>query len=201
MFDNKISELVWTHFHTQHSTKRKKANKTMPGFLIHLKKQRAMSKDPWIHITDEMIRNVGYSNKGRKSRDRCSLFRLLKKDFIKNEEYRNKKVGTFHKYILEITLSAYERPLQRTCRLRVASKLDAPCFLYILHNPVFEFYGPNVYKVGFSYDPSRHKNDCSAMLLEESTIVYQKEVPLRNNIELKRHVSSLIVHLMLLKRL
>ena len=206
MFDNKISELVWTHFHTHYMTKGKKANKTMPGFLIHQKKQRAMAKteamseagtkaiaeektedlfttgpkDPWIHITDEMIRNVGYSNKGSKSKDRFSLFRLLKKDFIKNEEYRIKNFGTFQKYILEMTQSAYERLLQRTCRLRVASKHNAPCFLYILHNPVFEHYGPNVYKVGYSCDPSRRKNDGAAMLLYESTIVYQKEVPSRD---------------------
>ena len=79
-----------------------------------------------------------------------------------------------------MTQSAYERLLQRTCRLRVDSKPDAPCFLYILHNPVFQFYGPNVYKVGYSCDPSRRKNDGGAMLLHESTIVYQKEVPLRD---------------------
>ena len=114
MFDNKISELVWTHFHTHYRTKGEKANKTMPVFLIHQKKQRAMAKteamaeagtkamaeektedlfttgpkDAWIHITDEMIRNVGYNNKGHRSKDRCNLFHLLKKDFIKNEEYR-----------------------------------------------------------------------------------------------------------------
>ena len=206
MFDNKISELVWTHFHTQHSNKGEKANKTMPGFLIHQKKQGAMAKTeamaeagtkamaeektedlfttgtkgPWIHITDEMIRNVGYSNKGRKSKDRCNLFGQLKKHFKKNVEYRITCVGTFHKYMLEMTQSAYERLLQRTCRLRVASKHNAPCFLYILHNPVFEHYGPNVYKVGYSCDPSRRKNDGAAMLLDESTIVYQKEVPSRD---------------------
>ena len=110
----------------------------------------------------------------------CNLFGQLKKHLKKNVEYRITCVGTFHKYMLEMTQSAYERLLQRTCRLRVASKHTAPCFLYILHNPVFEHYGPNVYKVGYSCDPSRRKNDGAAMLLDESAIVYQKEVPSRD---------------------
>jgi hypothetical protein len=183
----------------------------MPGFLIHLKKQRAMAKteamaeagtkamaeektedllstgpkDPWIHITDEMIRNVGYrSSTGNKSHHRSHLFQHLKKTFIKNKDYRVSSIqttstgrGGHNKKKLEMTQSAYQKLLQSTYKLRDTGKPNAPCFLYILHNPVFQYYGPNVYKVGFSCDPSRHKNDGSAMLLDESTILYQKQVP------------------------
>ena len=79
-----------------------------------------------------------------------------------------------------MTQSAYQKLLQGTYKLRVTAKPNTPCYLYVLHNPAFQYYGPHVYKVGFSCDPSRRKNDGGAMLLEESVIVYQKEVPSRN---------------------
>ena len=158
-------------------------------YLIHWKKQRAMEhtaptdssttahQDQWIHITDEMIVDVGYSDKAHRGKNRCNLFGQLKRHFIKDEDYRIKHVGTHHKYKLEMTQSAYEKLLRRTDRLRDTAKPNVPCFLYVLHNPVFTYYGPNVFKIGFSSDPSRCKNDGASMLLEESTIVYQKEVP------------------------
>ena len=76
-----------------------------------------------------------------------------------------------------MTQSAYQKLLRCTHRLRETTKANGSCFLYILHNPAFLLYGPNVYKVGFSRDPSRRKKDEKSMFLDESTIMYQKEVP------------------------
>ena len=78
------------------------------GFLIHWKKQRAMTKtesiveekdeakdvsttgpkNHWIHITDEMIVNVGYKNNSEKqTNSRTHMFAYLKTHFIKDKDY------------------------------------------------------------------------------------------------------------------
>lgn len=45
-------------------------------------------------------------------------------------------------------------------------------YIYVLHNPAFEMYGDNVYKIGCSLDPRKRKKDFSTMYVSASTIVY-----------------------------
>ena len=83
-----------THYHTQLFE-----NQSMV-YLIHWKKQRAMEltaptdssttahQDQWIHITDEMIVDVGYKSSTRnKSNNRSQLFHQLKKRYIKDKAF------------------------------------------------------------------------------------------------------------------
>ena len=49
-----------------------------------------------------------------------------------------------------------------------------------MHNPMYLHYGPNVYKVGYSDDVKRRQSDFKTGYLEDSTIVYYKEVSSRN---------------------
>ena len=129
----------------------------------------------WIHVTDEMIEKVGFTKNK-------SLYRNLNKNFIKNQDYTFKrtkhslKCGA-HKYKLKMTQSAYDELLRLTYKLWASKKTTGPGFVYILHNPMFQYYGPNIYKVGYSCDTMRRKTDDSTMLLEDSVILYQREVP------------------------
>ena len=130
-----------------------------------------------------MIVNVGYKNNLEKqTNSRTHMFVYVKKHFIEYKDYkltsiRGKGKGGYNKKVLKMTQSAYQKLLRCTHRLRETTKANGSCFLYILHNPAFLLYGPNVYKVGFSRDPSRRKKDEKSMFLDESTIMYQKEVP------------------------
>ena len=129
----------------------------------------------WIHVTDEMIEQIGFT-------EHKNLYRNLKKNFIKTQDYTLKIIRYRHsirfcKYRLDMTQTAYDELLRLTHKLRTSKKRTGPGFVYILHNPVFQYYGPNVYKVGYSCDTMRRKSDGSSMLLEDSVILYQREVP------------------------
>ena len=137
-------------------------------------KQTEESTKPWVLLTDEMIEQVGYkSSKCNKSLNRCSLFRYIKIHFKLEEDYRITQIraerhgrgGAQYKNILEMTQTAYDELLIRTHSIRLP-KTSGLCFLYVMHNPMFLYYGPNVYKVGFSRDPSRRKNDDSTFFLK-----------------------------------
>ena len=129
----------------------------------------------WIHVTDKMMKKIGFGKNQ-------SLYKHIKKNFIKTQDYTLKIIRYRHsiqfcKYRLDMTQTAYDELLRLTHKLRTSKKPTGPGFVYILHNPVFQYYGPNVYKVGYSCDTMRRKGDGSTMLLEDSVILYQREVP------------------------
>ena len=113
-----------------------------------------------------MIEQIGFT-------EHKNLYRNLKKNFIKTQDYTLKIIRYRHsirfcKYRLDMTQTAYDELLRLTHKLRTSKKRTGPGFVYILHNPVFQYYGPNVYKVGYSCDTMRRKSDGSSMLLEDS---------------------------------
>ena len=49
-------------------------------------------------------------------------------------------------------------------------------FIYVLHNPMYLHYGPNVYKIGYSNDVNRRLGDYKTPYVEDSKIIYSKQV-------------------------
>ena len=148
------------------------------------------SEEPqqWIRLTDEMINNIGFKNESnRKVNHRSHLFYCVKSQFVKDEEYRltvlkdphHSGHGGHNKKVLEMTQAAYDTLLIKTYNLRNKKPKVEKHFLYVLHNPMYLHYGPNVYKVGYSDDVNRRLRDYKTPYLEDSTIVYLKEVSSR----------------------
>lgn len=64
-------------------------------------------------------------------------------------------------------------------------------YIYVLHNPIFESYGENVYKIGCSLNPDKRKADFSTMYISESDIVYvSNKFP--NKLEAERTLFKII---------
>ena len=164
---------------TDNATKSGRQLSNDTGELITTHKPMAETEDfssnEWVEITNEMIKNIGFQGK-RYQKYRQSVFRHVRKQFKKNKDYRMTQVGGRNKMMLEMKQASYDKLLLNTHKLREARE-PVRCFVYIMHNPIFQYYGPNVYKVGYSNDPMRRKNDDSTILLEDSSIVYQREVP------------------------
>jgi len=130
--------------------------------------------EEWITLNDETIKNMGYARKS-------VLIRLIKQN-INTCDFRLTKVtikrtdgvgmgygGIRCKNKISIKSSAYEylasKAQSHQCvKEKKKNKLH---FLYIIHNPMFLYYGPNVYKVGYSTDVERRVNDSPAFLLEK----------------------------------
>ena len=159
---------------TDNATKGGRQLSNDTGALITTHKTMAETEDgAWIEITDEMMKKIGFQGK---SKQKFNLCRHVRKQFKKNKDYRMTQVGGRNKMMLEMKQASYDKLLLNTHKLREAHE-PVRCFVYIMHNPIFKYYGPNVYKVGYSNDPMRRKNDDSTILLEDSIIVYQREVP------------------------
>ena len=140
----------------------------------------------WIVLTDDMITSIGYKGSiNKKGQDRDKLLRFIRKRFKKNTEYRvthlHKKGtksgrGGHNKLLLEMTHSAYDDLLLKTRELRIKKTKKEKHYLYVMHNPVFLYYGPNVYKIGYSQNVERRVLDYNTSYIDESRILYSKEV-------------------------
>ena len=76
-----------------------------------------------------------------------------------------------------MTQTAYEDFVKRTYCVRTPKPKSVKHFIYILHNPMFLHYGPNVYKIGYSENVERRVTDYDTGYVEQSTVVFSKEVP------------------------
>ena len=81
-----------------------------------------------------------------------------------------------HKNTLEMTRSAYDDILLKTRELRTKKTKKVRHFIYVLHNPMFLYYGPNVYKIGYSKNIEQRLIGYTTSYPKKSTIVYSKEV-------------------------
>ena len=45
-------------------------------------------------------------------------------------------------------------------------------YVYVFSNPMYSYYGENVYKIGYSKDPEKRVHDFDTGYPEETTIVY-----------------------------
>ena len=132
----------------------------------------------WVTLNDEMIKELGYAEKH-------VLIKAVKRSF-KKSDFRITQLsvkgtghgGRRHKKQINMTQSAYEFLVSKAKmhHFMKEHKKTGQHFLYIIHNPVFVHYGPNVYKVGYSTDVERRVTDRSAFLLEECTVLYKKQV-------------------------
>ena len=135
-------------------------------------------QEQWVTLNDEMIKEIGYSHKSR-------VIRLARAS-LKKSDFRITQLsvkgtghgGRRHKKQINMTQSAYEFLVSKAKmhHFMKEHKKTGQHFLYIIHNPVFVHYGPNVYKVGYSTDVERRVTDRSAFLLEECTVLYKKQV-------------------------
>ena len=75
-----------------------------------------------------------------------------------------------------MTLSAYNDLLKKTYDLCNNKTKDVKHYLYVMHNPIFLHYGKDVYKIGYSTNVQWCATDYSTGYIEESKIVYYKEV-------------------------
>ena len=136
------------------------------------------TEEQWITLSDETIKNMGYARKS-------VVIKIIKQninacDFrITNVHVkRSGRGGPQSKKYITINPSAYEYLKSKAqSHLSVKEKKKNKLhFLYIIHNPMFLYYGPNVYKVGYSTDVERRVNDSPAFLLEKCTVLYKKQV-------------------------
>jgi hypothetical protein len=140
----------------------------------------------WIHVSDDMINNIGYAKtKSNKSSHRSNLSRFIKKRYKHNIEYKTTRVkstkgGAHHKHEIYMTQIAYNDLLQKTNDLRTKPKHVKTHFIYVMHNPMYLHYGCNVYKVGYSENVDRRVTDYATGYVEESEIVYSKQVASRD---------------------
>ena len=133
--------------------------------------------EQWITLRDETIKNMGYARKS-------VVIKLIKQnintcDFCITELcVKTTGRGGHNKKYITINPSAYEYLKSKAqSHLSVKEKKKNKLhFLYIIHNPMFLYYGPNVYKVGYSTDVERRVNDSPAFLLEKCTVLYKKQV-------------------------
>ena len=137
----------------------------------------------WIKITDDMIKNVGYKTKGRKGHDRDNMFRYVKRTYNKDTQYKLTKSDSGdhescgrRKLILEMTRAAYDDLLIQTHNLRTKKIKTKKHYIYVMHNPMFLQYGPNVYKIGYSKNVERRMRDYFTSYIDEPEIVYRREV-------------------------
>ena len=137
----------------------------------------------WIEITDDMIKDVGYKSKGGKGNERTSLFRFIKRTYKKDTQYKFttlKKTkhtrGGYTKLLLEMTTATYNDLLIKTRQIRTNKTEIEKHYIYVLHNPVFLHYGPNVYKIGYSKNVERRVRDYITFYIDGPEIVYRKEV-------------------------
>ena len=144
----------------------------------------------WIVLSDKMINDVGYKScRSNKSSNRSHLFSFIRKTYKKDEEYKATKVkvskkmhergGAQYKLVLEMTQSAYSDLLRKTHDLRTNKKKEGKHYVYVLHNPMFLYYGNNVYKIGYSANVERRVTGYSTGYIEESKIVYSRVVSSR----------------------
>ena len=140
----------------------------------------------WITVSDDMINSFGYKScKSNLSNNRSALFKRIKKTYTKNKEYRFKKPkytgkkgsGGHNKQTLEMTQAAYTDFVQQTYTLRKPKTKAVKHFVYVMHNPMFLHYGPNVYKIGYTENVKRCVKDYKTGYIEESTVVFSKQVP------------------------
>ena len=75
-----------------------------------------------------------------------------------------------------MTQSAYDDAFLKTRELRTKKTKKVRHFIYVLHNPMFLYYGPNVYKIGYSKNIEQRLIGYTTSYPKISTIVYSKEV-------------------------
>lgn len=68
-----------------------------------------------------------------------------------------------------------------------------PGYIYVLHNPTFETWGENIYKIGCSNDPERRLKDLSTSYLSESVILYKSKL-FENKIKAEQKLFKEIDH-------
>ena len=132
----------------------------------------------WIEITDDMIKHVGYKSKGSTGNDRTNLFTFIKRTYKKDIQYKLTKHsrGGHTKLLLEMTQATYDDLLIKTHKLRTKNTKTEKHYIYVMHNPVFLHYGPNVYKIGYSKNVERRMRDYFTSYIDEPEIVYRREV-------------------------
>ena len=140
--------------------------------------QKQQSEEQWVTLNDEMIKELGYAEKHVLIK---AVKRSLKKSDFRITQLSMKGTGhggRRHKKQIDMTQSAYEFLVSKAKMQRCIREHNktGQHFLYIIHNPVFLHYGPNVYKVGYSTDVERRVNDSTTFLLEDSTVLYRKQV-------------------------
>ena len=140
----------------------------------------------WIAVTDEMIKRAGYHKSNeRYAHHRSNFFRNVRKHYTNNKDYRltQQKIkgkqgsGGHNKQTLLMILAAYNDFLKRTYVLRKPKPKAVKHYIYVMHNPMFLHYGPNVYKIGYSENVERRVKDYETSFIESSTVVFSKEVP------------------------
>ena len=75
-----------------------------------------------------------------------------------------------------MTRAAYDDLLVQTRNLRTKKIKTEKHYIYVMHNPVFLHYGPNVYKIGYSKIVERRMHDYFTSYIDEPEIVYRREV-------------------------
>ena len=60
-------------------------------------------------------------------------------------------------------------------------------FVYVFSNPMYSYYGENVYKIGYSKDPEKRVHDFDTGYPEETTIVYTYQHERARNLEQSVH--------------
>lgn len=61
-------------------------------------------------------------------------------------------------------------------------------FIYILYNPMFNFYGEHIYKIGCTYDLNSRLKSYITSYIEESSFVYTKQTKDYENVEQQIHL-------------
>ena len=75
-----------------------------------------------------------------------------------------------------MTRAAYDDLLVQTRNLRTKKIKTEKHYIYVMHNPLFLQYGPNVYKIGYSKNVERRMHDYFTSYIDEPEIVYRREV-------------------------
>jgi hypothetical protein len=136
------------------------------------------TEEEWITLNDEMIKELKFAKKN-------VLLTSIKRS-LKQDDYRITTVygkgngcgGCRYKKQISMKHSAYNyfvSKAQMHRSVRENNKTGVH-YLYIIHNPMYRYYGSNVYKVGYSTDVERRVNDNCAFLLEKCSVLYKKEV-------------------------
>ena len=140
----------------------------------------------WITVNDAMINNAKYkSSKSNSNVYRSNFFRRIKRTYANNKDYKiiqqkissKKGRGGHNKQTLQMTQTAYEDFVKRTYAVRNTKAKSVKHYIYVMHNPMFLHYGPNVYKIGYSENVERRVTDFDTSFIEPSTVVFSKEVP------------------------
>lgn len=139
-------------------------------------------ENDWLELTDEMITEIGYSKNHRNKRrmsHRSNLFSFIKSAYRQGKDYKFNPIPykrAHNKLQLWVTAHVRDEIYQHTAKLRQPKKATEH-FLYVLHNPAYMYYGPNVYKLGYSRKPiTRAKRGGNSMLLDDSDIIHKVHV-------------------------